>query len=453
MKSRLLPRLTAPTILLALALASTARGQVVTDSIDVGGAWVGSLAYNPLMDVVYGGSQLRDGTFFAIDCATNQVIESWPIQWTMGMDYDSIDHRLYCAYGLDAESLAVIDGRTHQRIKAIPLEWARLCVWDGMRDRLYVSCPERNVVAVFDCTQDSLICEIPVGNYPLKMYLSGWHKKLYVLNYDGRSVTIVNTVNNQVIREVPLDIYPGAGLFAEGADNFYCCCLEGVAVLDGSTDSLVARVSLPDGGWATSFAENPDLGRILVGSNGYPRDLLCVLDSGGDTLIGTLHLGRSMDAVYWSPSSGLAYVTQDAGYVSVVSGDGRRLMRNLPMGDSPFAFSYSPKHGRVYVSDLNTRYVYVIRDEVGGIAESGSTRLPRGAATLVRGVLNVPRDMTDFRSGKSDRVPRPRAVLLDASGRRVLDLVPGPNDVSHLSPGVYFVAAGRGVTRRVVRVR
>ena len=30
-------------------------------------------------------------------------------------------------------------------------------------------------------------------------------------------------------------------------------------------------------------------------------------------------------------------------------------------------------------------------------------------------------------------------VLLDVSGRRVLALSPGPNDVSHLSPGVYFV--------------
>ncbi len=30
-------------------------------------------------------------------------------------------------------------------------------------------------------------------------------------------------------------------------------------------------------------------------------------------------------------------------------------------------------------------------------------------------------------------------VLLDAAGRRVMSLVPGPNDVRHLAPGVYFV--------------
>jgi hypothetical protein len=43
--------------------------------------------------------------------------------------------------------------------------------------------------------------------------------------------------------------------------------------------------------------------------------------------------------------------------------------------------------------------------------------------------------------GISDRVPRP--VLLDATGRKVLDLRTGDNDVSRLAPGVYFVRQKR----------
>jgi hypothetical protein len=33
-------------------------------------------------------------------------------------------------------------------------------------------------------------------------------------------------------------------------------------------------------------------------------------------------------------------------------------------------------------------------------------------------------------------------MLLDACGRKVMALVPGPNDVSRLAPGVYFVQSG-----------
>ncbi len=45
--------------------------------------------------------------------------------------------------------------------------------------------------------------------------------------------------------------------------------------------------------------------------------------------------------------------------------------------------------------------------------------------TFVRGMLRLP--------GKLD------AVLLDITGRRVMDLQPGRNDIRHVAPGVYFV--------------
>lgn len=46
------------------------------------------------------------------------------------------------------------------------------------------------------------------------------------------------------------------------------------------------------------------------------------------------------------------------------------------------------------------------------------------------------------------------SVLLNALGRRVLDLRPGPNDVSRLAPGVYFAVTGDSqLSRRVVLLR
>jgi hypothetical protein len=74
----------------------------------------------------------------------------------------------------------------------------------------------------------------------------------------------------------------------------------------------------------------------------------------------------------------------------------------------------------------------------------------RPLATVCRNVLYLPgpRDMTEM-PGISDRVPRP--VLLDVSGRKVLDLTPGENDVSRLAPGVYFIrSSGTRAAGRVV---
>jgi hypothetical protein len=50
-------------------------------------------------------------------------------------------------------------------------------------------------------------------------------------------------------------------------------------------------------------------------------------------------------------------------------------------------------------------------------------------ATAVRRVLYLPRSLD----------PSATSVLIDISGRKAMDLAPGTNDVSRLSPGVYFV--------------
>jgi hypothetical protein len=112
---------------------------------------------------------------------------------------------------------------------------------------------------------------------------------------------------------------------------------------------------------------------------------------------------------------------------------------------------------------LAGEYICVTEDPVGmrifqllgaGVEEGrsppGASRIASGAS-IVRGVLELPR--------KSGTVPAelgtvPIFALLDISGRKVLDLKPGPNDVSSLAPGVYFVSrvslvrsGGSGVTR------
>jgi hypothetical protein len=61
-----------------------------------------------------------------------------------------------------------------------------------------------------------------------------------------------------------------------------------------------------------------------------------------------------------------------------------------------------------------------------------SSKLP---STVVRGVLVL--GAVDSRQNTGYRVE-----LLDVSGRKVLDLHPGPNDVRSLSPGAYFVRLG-----------
>jgi hypothetical protein len=63
-------------------------------------------------------------------------------------------------------------------------------------------------------------------------------------------------------------------------------------------------------------------------------------------------------------------------------------------------------------------------------------------ATIVRGVL--------FLTGDRRQKTKDHAALLDAAGRKVMELQPGPNDVRHLGPGVYFVSSPASVGKVVL---
>ena len=90
-------------------------------------------------------------------------------------------------------------------------------------------------------------------------------------------------------------------------------------------------------------------------------------------------------------------------------------------------------------SDLVLRYKWALefwRRLFPGIEETPVADVRKvGGGTIVRSVLFLPRSLD----------PSIPSALLDISGRMLLDLHPGANDVSRLSPGVYFVHSALGV--------
>ncbi len=62
--------------------------------------------------------------------------------------------------------------------------------------------------------------------------------------------------------------------------------------------------------------------------------------------------------------------------------------------------------------------------------------------TIVRNTLNLPSTTCSL------HFP---IALLDASGRKVLDLLPGPNDLSRLAPGVYFVCQKSDMRKVIIQ--
>ncbi len=84
---------------------------------------------------------------------------------------------------------------------------------------------------------------------------------------------------------------------------------------------------------------------------------------------------------------------------------------------------------------------------------AGALSEPHRRPTIVRGVLWL--SPSPLPSPSRGEGKEGRAELLDISGRSVMELRPGANDVRHLAPGVYFVPQTPGAARqfRVVVTR
>jgi hypothetical protein len=63
-------------------------------------------------------------------------------------------------------------------------------------------------------------------------------------------------------------------------------------------------------------------------------------------------------------------------------------------------------------------------------------RMTNSGATVVRGVLFLPEAVSGERSAVG-------AHLLDISGRKVMNLKPGANDLGRMAGGVYFISTNR----------
>ncbi len=83
-----------------------------------------------------------------------------------------------------------------------------------------------------------------------------------------------------------------------------------------------------------------------------------------------------------------------------------------------------------------------------GVEESFKPRAAsrQSGPTIVRGVLMLS-------AAGSRQNTAYRAELLDAAGRKLLDLKPGANDVSRLAPGVYYIMSGpsSGRARKIIK--
>ncbi len=372
--------------ILLLGALSSARGQYVEDSIDVGSAWVGSMAYNPNVDVVYGISE-SGGYVFAIDCQSNIVVSQVPSPNPLNIVFNSTENKAYVTVynSVACDSVLVVNGASHGRIRTIPVRGATDLVWDSASNRVYVSCDDQWDVKVIDCATDSVIAVIRVGDGPLKMHINTRRRKLYVQNYDGRSLSIVDMQINQVTRTLQFSAPLLSGWYSAALDKYFCGGFGWLYVVGGGADTIRSAEELPDANRLNGITGNDAGRRVYVGVDGFQHGSVVEIDAVAETVLARVEVQEDPEFVYWSESSRLLYALMYRTGVAVCRVDPLQVVRTLSVQSAPFVAAYSPPTRRLYVGHLNSRLVYVIKDSVTGLAEHDPASARPSAVLRVSG--------------------------------------------------------------------
>jgi DNA-binding beta-propeller fold protein YncE len=445
----------------------------------------GRVCASPLADVVV--SALFRDTVLVVDGAADTLagaLEYWYIS-VRSLVHNPAGNKLYAAD--PTADLLLVLGSDLALLGRIPLadfDPDAALVVNPALNRLYLVDDYR--LQVVDCNTDRLIATLAVPAVEeARLVLYPPLGRLYVFAANGTPpVYVYDCLRNEIVGSVEVNGEVPCAVYHPRSDRIYFACKTppNFRVLDPRTDSITDTLRLGADVSRGKMLANTEQDVVYFANDRSGR--LYTFDVRSGTATDSVPLAFAPDTLFWNRRHGRLYIVRESGSNNLQvldcrtgelseprsveyekagvmderydklyfggSGDYRTAVIDcrtdsveyLPFaGLYPRAMAWNPIDSRVYAVRINRFSVY--RQDAPGIAGESPRVLRRPDATVIRATLRL-----------AGREP---ASLLDITGRKVMELLPGANDVRHLAPGVYFVRAtgsGRtapGVTKVVVQ--
>jgi len=423
-------------LLLVSLLAAGASAQWLETTIPIGG-WPEAICYNSANNRVYCESQGDSGyAIVVIDGATNLIVAEVAVEDDIfGLCYNPAANKIYCSYWNDAV-VSVICGAGDTVITNTSVQdsrWVMCC--DSARNKMYCV-GDTGTVTVICGTGDTVLASLRVGSAGRSVSVSPDHGKVLcgmVSGTDLDTLVVFDCDSDSVVAR--LRVYEEPTEICYNPANGCAYCLadydQAMSVVDCATNQPVTLIDVGYGQASVCCA--PAENKLFCTTyNGG----MFVIDARSNTVVDSLQLSSSTGELFCNPLNDKVYCASYYGdsTVTVVDAATNAVLMAIEVGVSPIGFAHNPVQNRVYVANFGDSSISVIRDSGGGVTETMKDKRAtmNAGPTVVRGALML--DAVSIRQNAGCR-----AELLDISGRNVLDLHPGVNDVRALPPGVYFV--------------
>ena len=301
-------------------------------------------------------------------------------------------------------------------------------VCDSANNTVYVGGYGDYVFAI-DGATNRKVARIPVRSAGALCY-NPTNNKVYCANSGSASVTVIDGATNAVLATAAASGWPCALCYNATTNKIYCASDSwNLTVIDGATNSVVADFAAGDRPCALCY--NATDNKVYSANRG--GNYVTVIDGATDGVITVVHADTTPIALSYDPAGDKVYcANQTSGNVTVIDGATDVALGAIEVGAGPLDLALNPAQNRVYVANFDGSSISVLRDSAGGVEEDFKPQATsqKPTPTVAHGVLLLPE--------ATSRKPQ-ASSLMDAAGRKVLNVSPGVNDVSRLAPGVYFV--------------
>lgn len=231
--------------------------------------------------------------------------------------------------------------------------------FDPMNGNIYVANYNGGSVSVINGSNNLLVASIHIAPYLEGISFDGLNGYIYVSDGNSTNVTVIDGADNEVLGNISVGFEPDDAAYDSADGSMYVAVVDGyVSVVNSSSNSVEEKIAV--GIQPGAICYDPVNNRIYV--TNYQSDNVSVIDGRNNEVVGSIQLGPPFSTsnpkgpvgIVADLSNGYVYVTINSHYLLIANATSNQVTGNISIGSYLQGITYDNSNGYLYiVSEFN----------------------------------------------------------------------------------------------------
>jgi len=280
-----------------------------------------------------------------------KIIKKVAVPGTGGWDYVAVDASARRVYVSHSTQVEVLDADTNEIVGVIPntpgVHGIALAPEAG---RGYISAGKADAAIIFDLKTLKTLGQVKTGKKPDAIIYDPATKRVFAMNGDSNSTTVINAADGSVAATIDLGGGPEFSV-ADGKGNVYVNLEDQSQLVHIDSQALKVKDHWPVAPCAapSSMAFDPATRRIFLGCRSHH---MAVVDADTGKVVATYPIGDHVDASAFDPATKLVFHSLGEGSIAVFhqdSADKYTFIENITTNPASKTMGFDPKTHHLFV--------------------------------------------------------------------------------------------------------